>query len=58
MTVKVLFIWLKLHLIKVKQNTFQSQYNFVRQFIDEGGVLIKKVPLEKISTENGPPKKN
>ena len=47
MTVKVLFIWLKLNLIKVKKNTFQSQYNFVRQFIDEGRVLIKKVDTQK-----------
>ena len=47
MTVKVLFIWLKIHLIKLKQNTFQSQYNFVRQFIDEGGVLIEKVHTQK-----------
>ena len=47
MTVKVLFIWLKIHLLTVKEKHIYVKYDFVRHIIDEGGVLLEKVHTQK-----------
>ena len=47
MALKVLFIWLKIHLITVKEKHIYVKYDFVRHIIDEGGVLLEKVHTQK-----------